>query len=76
MLTIFGRLAVMSLLIGTMFSVSGCVLAAGAALGAGGYEYHQAKEMDELDEDLAAGRIDRDEYLSRKKQIEETSVFQ
>ena len=59
-----------------VFAVSGCLLAVGAAAGAGGYELHQANKMDQLDEDLEKGRISSEEYLARKKQIEETAIFQ
>ena len=70
------KLALAATLIGVMFTASGCLLAAGAVVGAGGYELHQANKMDQLDEDLEEGRISREEYLARKKQIEETAVFQ
>jgi hypothetical protein len=57
-------------------SVSGCTLFAGAAAGAGGYEAHQASEMDEVEDDYKAGRISKEEYEARKDQIDELSVTQ
>ena len=56
--------------------LSGCTLFAGAAAGAGGYEAHQASEMNELEEDYKAGRISKEEYEARKDQIDESSVTQ
>ena len=70
------KLVLSATLIGIMFAASGCLLAVGAAAGAGGYELHQANKMDQLDEDLEKGRISSEEYLARKKQIEETAIFQ
>ena len=64
------------LLTGLAVAASGCILAAGAALGGAGYELHQAKEMRELDQELAEGRVTRQEYLARKRQIEESSLLQ
>lgn len=50
----------------------------GAAVGAGGagaaYEYQNKQALDRLEEDLEAGRIDKEEYLRRKKEIQEKSV--
>ena len=56
--------------------LSGCALFAGAAAGAGGYEAHQASEMDEVEDDYKAGRISKEEYEARKDQIDESSVIQ
>ena len=56
--------------------LSGCTLFAGAAAGAGGYEAHQASEMDEVEDDYKAGRISKEEYEARKDQIDESSVIQ
>jgi hypothetical protein len=51
----------------------------GAAVGAAGagvaYEYSKKKQMDTLERDFEAGRIDKDEYLRRKKQIQEGSII-
>lgn len=50
----------------------------GAAVGAGGagaaYEYQNKKSLDQLEADFKAGRISKDEYLRRKKEIEEKSL--
>jgi hypothetical protein len=48
---------------------------AGGAVGAGaGYELKARQQMDKLDEDLQAGRIDQKEYDIRKSQIERGSM--
>lgn len=51
----------------------------GAAVGAlgtgGGYEYNSKRQMDKLDDDRKAGRISREEYEDRKKQIEKGSII-
>lgn len=48
----------------------------GAAAGSAGYEYNAHRQMQQLEEDYKAGRIDRKEYLARKKQIEKSSILQ
>jgi hypothetical protein len=48
----------------------------GAVVGAGGYEYQAHREMEKLEEDYRAGRIDRKEYESRKDQIRRGSLLQ
>jgi uncharacterized membrane protein len=58
-------------------ATSGCAaFFAGAAAGAGGYETYQHNEMQQLEEEYAAGKIDKDEYEARKRQIERSSVLQ
>lgn len=51
----------------------------GAAVGAVGagaaYEYQHKKQMDRLEDDFKAGRIDREEYLKRKEDIESGSLI-
>jgi osmotically-inducible protein OsmY len=51
----------------------------GAAVGAlgagGGYEYGNKRQMDRLEDDYRAGRIDREEYQDRKKQVERGSLI-
>ena len=49
-------------------------VAAGAAVGGAAYEYSNKRAMDELERDYQAGRIKRDEYERRKKEIEKRSV--
>ncbi|MGH7826281.1 MAG: hypothetical protein ACREQ7_14045 [Candidatus Binatia bacterium] len=60
-------------------SQSGCQFLGGAATGAlatgAGYEYSAKRQMDRLDDDLRAGRINRDEYNDRKRQIEKGSLI-
>ena len=48
----------------------------GAAAGAGAYEYSAHRQMQQLDADLQAGRINKQEYEIRKNQIEKGSLFQ
>lgn len=48
----------------------------GAALGAGAYEYSAHRQMQELDADYKAGRINKQEYDIRKNQIEKGSLLQ
>lgn len=58
-------------------AASGCStreVAAGAAVGGAAYEYSNKRAMDELERDYQAGRIKRDEYERRKKEIEKRSV--
>lgn len=46
----------------------------GAAGGAAGYEYANKRAMDQLEEEYRAGRITREEYEQRKKEIESRSA--
>lgn len=50
----------------------------GAAVGAGGagaaYEYQNKQALDELEDDFKAGKITKEEYLRRKKEIQEKSL--
>ena len=61
--------------------MTGCSreLLGGAALGAAGagaaYEYQHKEQMERLDEDFEAGRIDREEYERRKDEIESGSLI-
>ncbi|WP_224982417.1 hypothetical protein [Geomonas agri] len=48
----------------------------GAAVGVGAYEYSAHRQMEQLNADYKAGRIDRREYEIRKNQIEKGSLFQ
>jgi hypothetical protein len=53
--------------------------ARGAAVGAlgtgGGYEHNAKRQMDKLEDDRRSGRISRDEYQDRKRQIEKGSII-
>jgi hypothetical protein len=45
------------------------------ALGTGaGYEINANRQMDKLEDDRRAGRISREEYQDRKRQIEKGSI--
>ena len=48
----------------------------GAALGAGAYEFNAHRQMEQLDADYKAGRINKQEYDIRKNQIEKGSLLQ
>jgi hypothetical protein len=67
------------LFIGSLATGCSRELLGGAAVGAAGagaaYEYQHKKQMDRLEEDFEAGRIDREEYIKRKNQIEEGSLI-
>ncbi|MDT8403447.1 hypothetical protein [Sulfuriflexus sp.] len=49
-------------------------MATGAAAGGAAYEYSNKRAMDELQQEYDAGRINRDEYERRKKEIEKRSL--
>jgi uncharacterized membrane protein len=49
-------------------------IATGAAVGGAAYEYSNKRAMDQLKEDLDAGRITAEEYERRKKEIEGRSL--
>ena len=65
------------LLIGV--SQSGCAFLAGAAVGSIGtgaaYEVNAHSKMETVEDDYKNERISRAEYLSRKSQIEKSSVI-
>jgi hypothetical protein len=58
---------------------SGCMFLGGAALGAlgtgAGYEINAHSKMEQLEDDYKNERISRAEYLSRKSQIEKSSII-
>lgn len=64
-----------------MVGVTGCSTgnalsgAAGAAVGAGTYEYHLKRMKDKVQADFDAKAIDRREYDIRMDQIDRDSVF-
>lgn len=63
-----------------LVAVSGCsrgAVAGAAAAGAvagGAYEYSNKKALEDLREDYEAGKISKDEYQRRKREIEKRSV--
>jgi hypothetical protein len=71
------RLMVLVLLTGLI--QSGCQFLGGAATGAlatgAGYEIQAKRQMDRLEEDFRNRRISREEYESRKRQIESGSII-
>ena len=56
----------------------GCQFLGGAAVGAGAtgaaYEYETKRALDDLERDFRAGRISREEYLARKRDLEKGSI--
>jgi hypothetical protein len=68
-------LVVVFLLAGLM---QGCQFLGGAATGAlatgAGYEIQSKRQMDRLEDDFKSRRISREEYESRKRQIESGSI--
>jgi len=68
-----------ALLVGACESRGGSALlggAAGAAAGAGGYEYHLNQQKEKVKEDYKEDRIDQREYEIRMDQIERDSLVQ
>jgi major membrane immunogen (membrane-anchored lipoprotein) len=47
----------------------------GAAVGAGGYEYHMKRQEDRVKQDFKDGKITQSEYDIRMNQIERDSMF-
>ncbi|HEX8949156.1 MAG TPA: hypothetical protein VF790_09355 [Dissulfurispiraceae bacterium] len=47
----------------------------GAAIGAGAYEYKGHRDLQKLEEDYKAGRINKQEYEIRKDQIEKEHLL-
>lgn len=66
-------------LVSLAFSQSGCAFLGGAAAGTlttgAGYEINANRQMDRLEDDLRNERISRQEYESRKQQIERGSII-
>jgi hypothetical protein len=61
------------------FSQWGCEFLGGAAVGGlatgAGYEINANRQLDRLEDDFRRGRISREEYQDRKRQIERGSVI-
>ncbi len=55
-------------------TLPGCLLFVGAGAVGGGYEYVNKQKLEQLDRDLEEGKLSRDEYLRRKKEIESGSL--
>lgn len=75
------RLMITLLISVPLLFAAGCSkeVAGGAVLGVGAagaaYEYSNKKALDDLEEDLRAGKISPDEYQRRKKDIEDKSLL-
>jgi len=72
-------LVILAMVSTTMIQGCGRGTLGGAAIGAAGvgaaYEYQNKRQMDRLNEDFQAGRISKDEYDRRKKDIESGSII-
>ena len=76
-----GKQILIGVAIVTFMGVAGCSSKAGnVAVGAGAagaaYEYSNKKQLDQLDADLKAGKISKDEYDRRAKEIKDRSIVQ
>ncbi|OHB76580.1 MAG: hypothetical protein A2Z25_15975 [Planctomycetes bacterium RBG_16_55_9] len=73
------KTAMLLLFMMTVVFAPGCAFLGGAAVGAAGtgaaYEYTSKKQLDRLEADYKAGKITKEEYLSRRKQIDEGSII-
>ena len=49
-------------------------VAAGGAVAGGAYEYSNKRQLDDLEEDYKEGKISREEYERRKREIEKRSL--
>jgi hypothetical protein len=71
-----GFLSSLILIVG--LTQAGCQFLGGAATGAlatgAGYEIQSKRQMDKLEDDFKSRRISREEYESRKRQIESGSI--
>ena len=74
------KIAVVGVLLGSMFLVSGCAALVGGAVGAGGtatgYEVHLDNERDRVEKLYKDGKIDKREYEIRLDQIRRDSAIQ
>lgn len=60
--------------IASSLAIGGCAAVAGAGAAGGAYEYQAKQQLDKLEEEFKGGKISKEEYLKRKKEIEERSV--
>lgn len=69
----------LSLILIVGLTQAGCQFLGGAATGAlatgAGYEIQSKRQMDKLEDDFKSRRISREEYESRKRQIESGSII-
>lgn len=70
---------ILLLLVFASLSQWGCEFLGGAAVGGlatgAGYEINANRQMDRLEDDYRRGRMSREEYQDRKRQIERGSVI-
>lgn len=76
MLAVAMLLSVAVLGCGSRWGSAGLGAVGGAAAGAGAYEYNTQRQLDKLEEDYKAGRIDKREYDIRRDQIKRGSVIE
>ena len=62
------------LAVAVLVGPSGCMLAVGAGATGGAYEYQNKQALERLEAQYEAGEISKEEYLRRKKEIEEGSA--
>ena len=74
----FMKALMLSLILIVGLTQAGCQFLGGAATGAlatgAGYEIQSKRQMDKLEDDFKSRRISREEYESRKRQIESGSI--
>ncbi len=74
------KIAAVTVLVGSMFLVSGCAALVGGAVGAGGtatgYEVHLDNERDRVQKRYDEGKISKEEYEIRLDQIRRDSAVQ
>ena len=73
-LLLLGTLLFVALTSGCNSRTAGGALG-GAAVGAGAYEYNVHRQMQDLEADYKAGKINKQEYQIRKDQIQKGSVL-
>ena len=59
-----------------LVTLPGCWFFVGAGTAGGGYEYVNKRKLEQLDRDFEEGKLSREEYLRRKREIESGSVVQ
>jgi hypothetical protein len=75
------RISLIAVLSSSVLLLSACSkefvggAAAGAAVGGGAYEYQNKQALEDLEDDFEEGKISREEYLRRKKEIESKSLI-
>ena len=68
------KLLCTALLAAAVGGLPGCMLAVGAGATGGAYEYQNKQALERLEEQYEAGEISKEEYLRRKREIEEGSA--